>query len=83
VKDCYRNRELDAWRVSLPNVMGCSDMKFRFGRGTARQTVILQYADGRLSDMPQDLFDLADDAATPPPAAPTPAAPDPLAWIHD
>jgi hypothetical protein len=58
-------------------------MKFRFGRGTARGTVLLQYAEGRLSDMPQDLFDLADDAATPPPTAPTPAAPDPLAWIHD
>jgi hypothetical protein len=72
-----RARELDPWRVALPNVMGASDMKFRFGRGTQRGTVLMSYADSRLTDMPQDIFDVVEDQR----ARSAPA--DNPSWIND
>jgi hypothetical protein len=54
-----RDREVELWRVALPNVMGVSAMKFRFGIGTPRSTVLLDYSGGRLGDMGQDLLDPA------------------------
>ena len=52
-----KDRDIELWRVAMPNVMGASAMKFRFGIGTARSTVLLDYTHGRLSDMQQDALD--------------------------
>lgn len=55
-----RNRDAEPWKVALPHVMGISDMKMRFGRGTTRSTILLDFTHGVISDMPRDPFEAFD-----------------------
>lgn len=80
-----RNREAEAWKVALPNIMGATDMKLRFGRGTLNATVHLALHHGVITDLPRDPFEAyAHEVETAKRAAqPGPMRPDSTVWMDN
>jgi KaiC/GvpD/RAD55 family RecA-like ATPase len=75
-----RDGHTPAWKVAIPNIMGVSEVKLRYGRGTNQSTVMLDLIGGRLGDRKQDIFDRIDQAPVPQTA---PSRPDSTSWMDN